>query len=254
MISIIMSAYCAEATIRESIESVIAQTYSTWELIVINDASTDATGEIAEAFAEYDDRICVLSNETNQGIATSRNKGISHASGEYLAFLDSDDIWHESKLEKQLRQMTETNAKISFTATAYINTAGQASEYILEAEEKFTYKNLLRRNIMSCSSIMVRRDCMIPFPKGFMHEDYAVWLQILKNTHQAHGLNEPLLIYRLGENTKSSNRISSAKMAYFTYRHVGFGKLAAAIFTLRYALHSISKRSLIKRKTGRLSH
>jgi len=242
LVSIIMPAYCAEATIRASIESVLAQTLEDWELLVINDASTDATREIAEAFAEYDDRIRVFSSEKNQGVAAARNTGISHATGEYLAFLDSDDLWHEHKLEKQTNIISEKNAEISFTATSYINTAGQVSPYILPAEEKFTYKNLLRRNIMSCSSVMIRRDCMIPFPQGFMHEDYAVWLQILKKFGQAHGLNEPLLIYRIGENSKSSNRLSSAKMTYHTYRHVSFGRALSTLLTLRYALHSVSKR------------
>ncbi|MCL2357322.1 MAG: glycosyltransferase [Defluviitaleaceae bacterium] len=247
-ISIIMPAYRAEATIRESIGSVIAQTYEDWELLVIDDASTDKTLEIANAFAEFDDRIRVFAGKVNKGVASARNAGIRQATGEYLAFLDSDDLWHESKLEKQLRFMLETGAEISFTATSYINAAGRPYAYVLPAEDKFSYRALRRRNIMSCSSVMVRRDCMIPFPPGFMHEDYAVWLQIVKKAGQARGLNEPLLMYRMSENSKSAGRLASAKMTFSAYRTAGYGRIRSAFFTLRYALHSISKRRKIRAK------
>ena len=246
LVSVVMPAHNAAATINESIDSVLAQTSHDWELLIINDASTDNTEEIAKAYAAKDARVRVFTNETNQGVAATRNVGINQSNGEILAFLDSDDLWRETKLEKQVRFMKEKNATISFTGTSYINSAGQASSYTLQAIENFTYEDLLRRNIMSCSSVMVRRDSMIPFPQGYMHEDLTVWLQIVKKAGQAHGLNEPLLIYRMGEATKSSNRIKSARMTFGSYRHVGYGLLTSFFYTLRYAKHSISKRYLIK--------
>lgn len=245
LVSIIMPAYNAAGTIAESIDSVLAQTYQNWELLIINDASTDATHEKVQSYVATDNRIRYISNDTNQGIAATRNRGIAHANGDYLAFLDSDDMWVPQKLDKQLQFMMEKNATISYTATSYITASGSRSSYILQAREHFTYKDLLRHNTMSCSSVMIKRDAMQFFSSGFMHEDYAVWLNIVKATGQAHGFNEPLLIYRLGHNTNSSNRIKSAVMTYKTYRHVGYGIVTSALYTLLYAKHSISKRRQI---------
>jgi len=246
MVSIIMPAYQAATTIAESIKSVLAQTFDDWEMIIVNDASTDNTAGIAEVYVNEDSRIKLFTNETNQGVAATRNIGIHHAKGEYLAFLDSDDLWLAEKLDKQIRFMKENNAVISFTGTSYINAAGQMSKFILQAKERFIYKELLRRNIMSCSSVVVRRDSMIPFPKGYMHEDLATWATVMKKNGVAHGLNEPLLIYRVGTTTKSSNRIKSVRMTWGAYRHLGYGVLASALMILRYAKHSILKRHFIR--------
>ncbi|MCL2853636.1 MAG: glycosyltransferase [Defluviitaleaceae bacterium] len=245
-VSVIMPAFNAEATIAEGLDSVLAQTFEDWELIVVDDASTDNTAEAARSYAAKDSRVKLLASETNQGVAAARNQGIQAAGGEYLAFLDSDDLWRKEKLEKQVRLMEEQGAVISFTGTAYMNSAGKMSKYVLRAVENFGYDDLLRRNIMSCSSVMVRRDSMVPFPQGYMHEDMAAWLLILKRCGQAYGLDEPLLIYRMGEATKSSNRIKSARMNLGTYREVGYGRVASTILMLRYAIHSISKRLMIQ--------
>jgi len=249
LVSVIMPAYNTQSTISDSINSVLTQTYTNWELIIVNDRSTDDTASIAKNFAAADHRIHLHTNEQNIGCAATRNVAMSKARGEWLAFLDSDDLWLPDKLEKQLQFANETSASITYTATSYINKYGEISNYILPAEREFSYKSLLRRNIMSCSSVMVRTDEMMPFPhnnKGDMHEDYATWLQILRKVGHAYGLNEPLLQYRLTESSKSGRRFNSAKMAYCAYRTVGYCVLFAILLTLRYALHSISKRSRIK--------
>ena len=246
-VSIIMPAYNAEKTIEQSVNSVLAQSYQNWELIIVDDASKDGTAGLVDLLTQKDERIVLLVNEENSGAAKSRNRGINHAKGSLLAFLDSDDLWREDKLAKQIEFMEEVNADISYTATSYMNEAGEISDFILRAKRKLTYKELLKRNLMSCSSVMVRRDVMIPFPtEPQLHEDYVVWLAILR-TKCAYGLDEPLLIYRMAEGTKSSNRLASAKMIFNAYRHplVGFNRLAAAFLTLRYAFHSIGKRMRI---------
>ena len=250
LISIIMPAYNTQSTISDSINSVLAQTYTNWELIVVNDCSTDETASIIKNFAAADGRIHMHTNKRNIGCAATRNAAISKARGQWLAFLDSDDLWLPDKLEKQLQFSEETKALITYTATSYINKHGKISNYVLPAEREFSYKSLLRRNIMSCSSVMVRADVMIPFPhnnaKGDMHEDYAAWLLILRKVGHAHGLNEPLLQYRLTSSSKSGKRLNSAKMAYRAYRVAGYNAFIAILLTLRYSLHSISKRSNIK--------
>ena len=244
LVSVIMPAYNASATISDSINSVLAQTYANWELLVVDDASTDDTVALVKGYA--DQRIHLHLNPANLGVALTRNAAISNARGKYLAFLDSDDMWLPSKLEKQLEFMEQKKATISFTGTYYIDATGKPSHYVLHAEEVFTYKQLLCRNIMSCSSIMVQTDCMILFSQGSIHEDYVSWLQLIKIAGQAYGLNEQLLIYRMGVETKSSNRLKSMQMIYKSYRHVGYRFVLSCFFTLRYAKHSIIKRHMIK--------
>ena len=244
-VSVIMPAYNAEKTVAQAIISVMGQSFGDFELIVIDDCSKDNTVSIIEALAKEDERIVLLKNEKNSGVSKTRNYGISVARGELIAFLDSDDMWREDKLEKQLA-IFEKNEKavISYTASAFIDNDGNPYDYIMQAEEKTDYKTLLKKNLLSCSSVMIKAEVMkgIEMPNDSMHEDYYVWLTVLKNTDFAYGVNEPLLIYRLSANSKSSNRLKSAKMLYNAYRTVGYNPITSGIFTLRYSWHSITKR------------
>jgi len=244
LISIIMPAYNADKTIETAICSVLTQTYKNFELIIIDDCSSDATAAIIEKYANKNSAICICRNDCNKGIAYSRNTGIAAAKGEWIAFLDSDDLWREDKLQKQVDFIRETGAVISYTASAFIDADGHSCEYTLPAQYKITYKDLLKRNLMSCSSVIVRRDIMqkIKMSGGMMHEDYAAWLQILRETNFAFGLNEPLLTYRVSKNSWSGNRLKSARMIFETYKYVGYGTITAFFCTIRYARHSIGKR------------
>lgn len=251
-VSIIMPAYNAEKTINEAIDSVLLQTYKNFELIVINDCSTDSTALILHHYSKEDSRVHIINNKENSGVSFSRNVGVAYASGYFIAFLDSDDMWRYDKLEKQVFLMLEKNAVLSYTASAFIDGDGGKSNYILSAEEKTTYKTLLRKNLVSCSSAMVRSTIMkqIKMPSDKMHEDYYVWLTILKKEKYAYGLDEPLLIYRMSKNSKSSNRFKSARMSYNTYHAVGYNKVFSFMLTMRYAIHSITKRYKIKNERG----
>lgn len=244
-----MPAYNAERTIAEAIDSVLAQTFSDWELFVIEDGSSDDTLTIAEGYAETDSRICILKNDVNQGVSRSRMRGIEAADSPWIAFLDSDDFWHNDKLEKQFAMLEKhPDAQILFTASGFVTENGKAYSYVLKVPERISYNELLRGNVMSCSSVLVKREWMLKYPMAgdAMHEDYASWLQILREVPYAYGINEPLLIYRLSENSKSSNRISSAKMVYRTYRFLRYTALQSAAMTFRYAAYSIRKRRNIK--------
>lgn len=248
-VSVIMPAYNAEKTIGPAIESVLGQSYTDFELIVINDCSKDSTAEIISAFAEKDSRVRFLQNSKNSGVSATRNYGVSEAKGEWIAFLDSDDMWRKDKLEKQLAVVNSyPDAVLSYTASSFISANGAPSGYIMEAEEKTTYKTLLKKNLVSCSSAMVKTEIMknIKMPNDAMHEDYYVWLTILKEHKYAYGVNEPLLIYRLSETSKSANRIKSAKMLFNSYTAVGYGKIPAFMLMIRYTYHSVTKRYKIK--------
>jgi teichuronic acid biosynthesis glycosyltransferase TuaG len=227
-----MPAYNAEETIAESVDSVIAQTYTNWELIIIDDCS-----DIPVKFDNS--KVKVIRNGTNQGVAYSRNSGVALAKGEYIAFLDSDDCWEKDKLERQLAFMKEKNAQISYTASAFFG-----SDYILTVPEILTYGKLLRKNLMSCSSVMAKRELLLkyPFPlRRNTHEDFVSWVRIIKEVGMTYGLNAPLLKYRRSENSKSSSRIKSALMTYNAYRELGYSVLLAMVMTARYAMWSITK-------------
>ena len=249
-ITVIMPAYNAEKTIRQAVNSVIAQTVKDWELIVIDDGSTDNTVAILTELADSDSRIRFLQNEKNSGVSYTRNRAVALAKGKWIAFLDSDDIWQPEKLQKQL-ELSEKHPEmvVCYTASSFINESGKPFEYVMQAVEELNYKTLLHKNIMSCSSVMILSSVMkeIEMPNDKMHEDYFTWLTVLKKHKIAYGINEPLLIYRLCANSKSSNRIKSAKMLFNSYRAVGFNLLKTSLLVLRYTLYSIKKRRNIYR-------
>ncbi len=249
-ISVVMPAYNAAKTIGDAIASVLNQTYKDFELIVINDCSKDNTYEIMTELSKSDDRLIVLQNEKNSGVSVTRNYGVSRAKGEWIAFLDSDDMWREDKLEKQLAVLNANEgAVISYTASAFIDEHGNSFGYVMEAEERTTFSTLLKKNLLSCSSVMIRSDVMksLKMPGDEMHEDYYIWLNVLKKHKYAYGLNEPMLIYRLSSNSKSSSRIKSAKMIFNTYHAYGYSRLISFLLMLRYSVHSITKRRKISK-------
>lgn len=250
MISIVMPAYNAAKTIRDSIESIQAQTFKDWELIVIDDGSKDCTADILREMAAADERIHFLQNEKNSGASYTRNRAVELAAGEWIAFLDSDDLWRPEKLEKQLALAeAHPDMVICYTASSFIDDDGEPYGYVMPAIERMTYKKLLRKNLMSCSSVMIRSSVMkgVKMPSDKMHEDYFVWLTVVREYGVAYGINEPLLVYRLCANSKSSNRFKSAKMLYNSYRAVKYNLLLAGYFTLRYVFHSVKKRYFIYR-------
>ena len=243
-VSVVMPARNAEKTIGASVRSVLAQTYGNFELIIIDDMSVDSTAKLAEKLIAGDPRASVYHLEKNSGRAHARNFGVSSAKGRWIAFLDSDDLWREDKLQKQMDFIGETGADISYTASAFIDAEGRPFKYVMPAKYRLTYKQLLRRNLMSTSSVIVRRDIMtrVKMPGGELHEDYAAWLQILRGTGCAYGLNEPLLTYRLSKNSASGKRLKSARMLYNSYVNAGYLAVSAFLLTVRYAVHSIRKR------------
>lgn len=245
MVSIVMPAYNAAQTVSESIDSILMQTMSDWELIVIDDGSSDDTVNILSRYASKDNRIRFYQNEKNSGASYTRNRAVELAKGEWIAFLDSDDIWRKDKLKKQLDVASRhSDMVICYTASSFINDNGQSYGYVMEAVDKVTYKMLLKKNLLSCSSVMIRASVMkgIKMPSDKMHEDYYVWLNVVRSCGVAYGINEPLLIYRLRSESKSSNRIKSAKMLYNAYRAVGYNFISSAFLTVRYSFHSIMKR------------
>ena len=252
-ISIIMPAYNCKNYIRQAVDSVKRQTYPDWELLILNDASSDGTGEAAAKLAKEDDRIRYLENEANLGVAGTRMRGVQMAEGSWIAFLDSDDCWNEDKLEKQMQLIQRvTDAAIVFTGSAFMNEQGEKSSYILHVPERVSYKELLKQNIISCSSVLVKKELVLKYgmPDGDLHEDFALWLQILRNGGNAFGIDEPLLIYRVSVGSKSGNKLHAAQMQMRVFRFVGLKKWKAMYYMMWYTALNVKKYMAIKRSLG----
>lgn len=243
LISIIMAAYNAENTIGQAITSVIQQTYTDFELIIINDCSTDRTVDVINEFIKRDTRIILINNSKNMGVSYTRKHGLDEAKGSWIAILDSDDLWLPEKLAKQVEFQKKTNADLLYTGSGFMNVDGKQINWKLNVPEVITYRQLLKQNILSNSSALVRKDL---YEKYYvvgddMHEDFAIWLQILRNGIKAYGINEPLLIYRLDDKSKSGNKLKAAMMNWSTYRYIGLNLLEAAYYEFWYAINGLCK-------------
>lgn len=188
LISIIMAAYNAEKTIEQAINSVLSQTYPDFELLVVNDCSTDKTAMLAEAIVKKDGRVRLISNEKNSGVSYTRKHGLEEASGEWVAILDSDDAWAPEKLEKQIKLQKKTNADLLFTGSAFMDADGKPIDWYLAAPAEVTYRQLLKQNVLSNSSALVRKELYAKYYAvgDGMHEDFAMWLNILKDGRKAY--------------------------------------------------------------------
>ena len=243
LISIIMAAYNAEKTIEQAINSVLSQTYPDFELLVVNDCSTDKTAMLAEAIVKKDDRVRLISNEKNSGVSYTRKHGLEEASGEWVAILDSDDAWAPEKLEKQINLQKKTNADLLFTGSAFMDADGKPIDWYLAAPAEVTYRQLLKQNVLSNSSALVRKELYAKYYAvgDGMHEDFALWLNILKDGRKAYGVDEPLLIYRIAKSSKSGNKFKAAKMNWNTYRYIGLNPIEAAYYEGWYMIKNVIK-------------
>lgn len=217
LVSVIMPSYNAEKYIDEAIRSVIAQTYTNWELFVIDDGSTDGTARIAQSYAEKDSRVIFRQNSHNMGTANTRNIGIRLANGEWIATLDSDDIWHPEKLEIQLKKAQETGALFLYSSYSLF-CDGFRQEYTVP--EKVDYSSLLTENVIGCSTVMMHKSILEDhlFPSEVYHEDYALWLDLLRAGYNAVGCTEVLTEWRIVKNSRSFNKRKSAKNRWIIYR------------------------------------
>lgn len=221
LVSVIMPAYNAARFIEEAIHSVVNQTEKNWELFVIDDCSSDNSFEIAQRQAAKDPRIQVLRNSTNLGVANARNRGIGLAKGEYIAFLDSDDIWHPEKLERQLDKIKNSHAVICYCSYQIIGAAGEKVRADYLVPETAVFEDILKENYIQCSAMLIKADIVKKylFNTEFFHEDYILGLDILGAGEQAVGCREPLLSWRYLENSRSFNKKKSAINRWKIYRN-----------------------------------
>lgn len=220
-VSVIIPTFNAETTLDAAIASVLHQSFTNWELLIVDDASTDETAAIARRYGYTDPRVRVILGAINQGVAAVRNYGVAHCRGEFIAFLDSDDTWEPDKLKKQLDKIQETEADLCYTSYAIVNMNGEKvrADYLVPNETD--YASMLRENVIGCSTVLLSAQLAkkYPFEAAFYHEDYVLWLKLLKDGHHAVGCREVLTNWRYREDSRSFNKLKSLQKRWEVYRN-----------------------------------
>lgn len=241
LVSIIIPVYNASETIENTVKSVLNQSYTNFEMIIIDDCSTDNSFEIVDELSKRDSRIILHRNKNNLGVAKTRNFGITIAKGEFISFLDSDDIWKSSKLEKQLEYIKQKNADICYSSYEMINN-NETSRILRVVPEEINYKNLLKENVICCSTAIVKTDLLkkYPFETQFFHEDFVLWLKLLKRGFKAIGIQESLVIYRKGG--RSADKLKACKNRWIVYRKSEeLSLILSTYYIISYAINGIKK-------------
>lgn len=219
-VSVIMPAYNAGAYIEEAIRSVMAQTVTDWELLVLDDGSSDDTCARVAALAAEDPRIQLLPNENNLGAANTRNRGFDLCRGLHVALLDSDDRWMPEKLEKQLALLEQTGADFTYCSYSIVDGEGKRAknDYIVPAEVSF--EGLLRENCIGCSTVVLRREVAerYRFTPNFFHEDYVLWLQLTRDGLRGVGCTQVLCAWRYIATSRSFDKKKAALNRWRIYR------------------------------------
>ena len=240
LVSIITPIFNSEIYISETIESVINQTYTNWELILIDDNSTDKTIEIVNQFIEKNNRIKLLRNKTNLGAAITRNKGIIIAKGSYITFLDSDDLWKPNKLEKQINFMQKEMCDISFSSYEQIDEFGKPLNKRIKALPVLSYKKCLKSNYIGNLTGMYKATVLgkITVPNLKKRQDWLLWLFAIKKSGKpALGIQESLAYYRVRKHSISSNKIKLLKYNYQVYKKgLGFSTIKSTRYLFRFLI------------------
>lgn len=242
-ISIIMPCYNAQEFIKESIDSVLAQTCEDWELLIVDNGCTDDSMSICQDRAWRDERIKILQYTEQKGPAAARNFGIKNARGRYLAFLDSDDLWDENFLEKMLAFCTKGEKPFCCASYRVISEDGTQVLSTRNVPEKAEYTDILKTNTIGCLSAFID---MAQLGKNYMphtgHEDCGLWLDLLKKTEYVYGLDIPLCSYRKRKSSVSGNKLKAAGFQWRLYRkqqHLSFFK--SIYYFAHYAVNGILK-------------
>lgn len=222
LVSIIMPTYNCADFIGESIESVLNQTYENWELIIADDCSTDNTENVVNKFIKVDNRIKYYKLKENSGAAIARNLAVDKSKGEFIAFLDSDDLWTNDKLEKQINWMKKNNYKFTCTKYEQIDEDGKKNGISIGVKKKVNYNGVLLSCPIGNSTVIYNAKKIGKFetPNIRKRNDDALWLKILKSEKYAYGLDDTLMLYRLRKNSLSRNKLQLVKYHWYLYREI----------------------------------
>ena len=222
LVSVIMPTYNCAAFIAETLDSIKAQTYTDWEIVIVDDCSKDNTREIVEKYMSEDPRIKYHCLEVNSGAAVARTVAMEKAEGQYMAFCDSDDLWMPDKLERQLAFMNENGYAFSCTAYEQIDEDSKSLDRIIKTVKKTDYNRLLLDCPVGNSSVMYNVEKMGKFevPNIRKRNDDALWLQMLKKEKYIWGMPDVLMRYRIRKNSISSNKLKVIKYHWILYREI----------------------------------
>lgn len=244
LVSIVMPAYNAAGFIDDAIHSVLGQTFEEWELIVVDDHSTDKTFEVVGQFK--DERVRAIALKRNGGAAKARNRGVSAARGRYICFIDADDMWQPSKLMKQVAFMKEKDCAFSFGSYVFADAKGRPNGKVVRVPAEITYKQALKNTTIWTSTVMFdmrklsKKDVEMPDVKS---EDTATWWKVLRKLGKAYGLYEVMAIYRRGGKTLSSNKMVSIKRIWNLYRkNEGLNVIRSSVNFMGWAFNAVRRR------------
>lgn len=219
-VSIITASYNCATFLPKTVESVLSQTYSDWEMIIVDDCSSDRSAEIAKFFAQKDSRIRLIQLNENSGSAVARNKAIEVARGRYIAFLDSDDLWLPQKLEKQIAFMQNNGHAITYAGYERIDERGESLGQTVKPPLKITYNDMLKKSHIGCLTAVydTKKLGKVMMPLIRKRQDYGLWLKILKRVDFAYCCNDVLAQYRVRKGSISSNKFDLPKFHWHLYR------------------------------------
>ncbi len=243
LVSIITPAWKVASVVRETIDSVRAQTYTHWEMLVVDDCSPDATAAVVERAAQADGRIRLIRQPVNGGPAMARNAALLVAKGRWVAFLDSDDLWLPQKLEHQIRFHEAAAAKISFTQFRRMTNDVTQPGRLIGVPPRLDYRALLGNTAIATSTVLVDRNMTGRFAMRRMYyDDFGCWLELLRPGGFAVGLQEDLMRYRVMGGSVSRNKRNSAFQVWRTYREIeGLSVIPAAWYFVNYAVRGYLK-------------
>jgi teichuronic acid biosynthesis glycosyltransferase TuaG len=230
-VTVVTPLWNAATTLPEAVGSVRAQTRGDWEMLIVDDGSTDGGRALAEGLAAEEPRIRLLGWGARRGAAAARNAGIAAARGRVIAFLDADDRWYAEKLARQLGYMEATGAAFTFASVRRIDEAGRPLG-VLAAPARVDYARLLRGNVIPCQTAAYDRGHYgrVAMPDLPRRQDYGLWLTLLARGGEAHGLAEPLADWRMRRGSLSANKLVAAAGTWRVYREVaGLGRAEAAL-------------------------
>ena len=235
LVSIVMPAHKSGKFIGKAIDSVIAQTYRNWELIVVDDASTDNTAGVVDKYTKKDSRIKYHRLDKNSGAAVARNTAIELAHGKYMAFLDSDDAWFPDKLTKQISFM-EDNAYL-FTCTSYtkIDEKGAYLGKTVGVKKQSSYECILKKNPGN-STVIYNAEIIgiVAIPNIRKRNDYVMWLSVVKKAGYLYGLEEPLASHRIREGSLSKKKLGLVGYHWKVYRRIEKLSMLKSIYLIAY--------------------
>lgn len=244
LVSIITPMYNAQKYIESTIASVQKQTYSNWEMIIVDDCSTDNSPDIVAKYAAEDNRIKYFRNKGRNGVAAARNEAMRIATGRYIAFLDSDDLWKPDKLQVQIEFMNTKGVHFCCTACNIIDRNGDFSGKIRYVPDKCDYKKLLKGNSVACLTVVIDRKYIqnMNMP-SIPHEDYATWLDVCRTGETVYGINKVLASYRISNNSISNNKIKAATWTWNIYRnYLHISLIKSMYYFVCYVINAVVKR------------